>query len=225
MTQLPHQYEKDLQTRIGFFKEKMDKHLETQRLRSIVGVDVVLIPIINTKHFYLMAFNLKTHQTFVIDNMGTRGSFKFIYKGWPEKMRETFASYLALVDHPDLSKVNTSTLTRVDIPWASKSNHIDYGVFMMRHMETFKGCVTKEWFADCGLSDEVDARGKVIGKQKAELNDLRRKYVAKMLLNEINLTKEDFVQVMMEYDSLSADSKMGLENTTSSRIIERLKLC
>ncbi|XP_076910760.1 uncharacterized protein LOC143568495 [Bidens hawaiensis] len=71
---LPDQYENDLPTRIGFFKEKIEKHLEIQRLRSIVGVDVVLIPIINTKHFYLMAFNLKTPQTFVIDNMGTRGS-------------------------------------------------------------------------------------------------------------------------------------------------------
>ncbi|XP_076903121.1 uncharacterized protein LOC143558095 [Bidens hawaiensis] len=78
---LPDHYEKDVNTRISVFSVNMERMLRMQQLTSIHGVDLVLIPIIYVKHFYVMCFNLKMCHIHMIDNMGTRESFKSRYIG------------------------------------------------------------------------------------------------------------------------------------------------
>ncbi|GKC04098.1 hypothetical protein Tco_0995708 [Tanacetum coccineum] len=62
----------------------------------------------------------------------------------------------------------------------NRNNFVDCGVFMMRHMETYKGnrdC--------CGFSREAK-------EQIEELRDLRSKYAEKILFAAYNLVKNEF---------------------------------
>ncbi|GKE08118.1 hypothetical protein Tco_1411669, partial [Tanacetum coccineum] len=77
-------------------------------------------------------------------------------------------------------------------------NFIDYGVFAMSHMETYKG--EGHYGHICGLRTEGKA-------QNFLLNDLRYKYVSKMLLCEINMKKEEVKIETEAYKSLSIREK------------------
>ncbi|GKE04974.1 hypothetical protein Tco_1396992 [Tanacetum coccineum] len=76
-------------------------------------------------------------------------------------------------------------------------NFVDCGVFAMRHMKTYKG--EGHYGHICGLRTEGKAQNFI-------LNDLQCKYVAKMLLCEINMKKE--VEIETEaYKSISIGEK------------------
>ncbi|XP_076956910.1 uncharacterized protein LOC143632229 [Bidens hawaiensis] len=86
-------------------------------------------------------------------------------------------------------------------------------------METFKGGNTKQWAADCGLAEELDKRGRVLGKQKEQL-EVRRKYVAKILFSDVNVMREMLLEDMLEYHRLSATEKENLDKTAPKRIMD-----
>ncbi|KAL4580014.1 hypothetical protein LXL04_016187 [Taraxacum kok-saghyz] len=65
--------------------------------------------------------------------------------------------------------------------WMTKKNKVDCGVFVMRHMERYKGEKMDKW--DALLEMECDSL-------QEQLNKLRRKYVTKILLSDMNLVKE-----------------------------------
>nr|GME03143.1 zinc finger BED domain-containing protein RICESLEEPER 2-like [Ipomoea batatas] len=61
----------------------------------------------------------------------------------------------------------------MQMPWRDNLNHVDCGIYTMRHMETFRGQTFKTW--DCGL-----VRG------DAYLRNLRMVYMREILMAEIN---------------------------------------
>ena len=67
------------------------------------------------------------------------------------------------------------------LKWQTDSKVQNSGVVVMRHMETYMGESMDKY--ECGLSD--DAR-----KQISQLNKLRMKYLARILLHDSNLMKE-----------------------------------
>nr|GEZ86665.1 hypothetical protein [Tanacetum cinerariifolium] len=77
-------------------------------------------------------------------------------------------------------------------------NFMDCGVFAIRHMETYKG--EGHYSHICGLR----TKGKA---PKFLLNNLRYKYVSKMLLCEINMKKEEVEIETEAYKSLSIGEK------------------
>nr|GEW76072.1 ulp1 protease family, C-terminal catalytic domain-containing protein [Tanacetum cinerariifolium] len=85
----------------------------------------------------------------------------------------------AIVENADIR--DNITTDEVDEPTDDDfMANVDYGVFMMRHMETYKGngdC--------CGFSREAK-------EQIKEFRDLRRKYMEKILLADYNLVKNEF---------------------------------
>ncbi|KAL8239075.1 hypothetical protein R6Q59_015642 [Mikania micrantha] len=64
--------------------------------------------------------------------------------------------------------------------WRTQINKVDYGVFLMRHMETYRDCQL-DW--DCGVCKEEE---EVYNLQKLQLNDLIKKYVTKIILHDLN---------------------------------------
>ena len=94
------------------------------------------------------------------------------------------------------------------------SNFVDCGIFTMRHMETYRG--EGHYGHRCGLRTEGKA-------QKFLLNDLRSKYVAKILLCEINKKKEEVESETESYKSLSIGEKRRLSADASATIMERMK--
>ncbi|KAL8245085.1 hypothetical protein R6Q59_011343 [Mikania micrantha] len=91
--------------------------------------------------------------------------------------------YLIQTKHPSCRQIKKAKIHRLGMRWRTQFNHVDCGVFIMRHMETYRGNGLLYW--DCGLCNEDE----VNNAQKNQLNDLRRKYTTKIILHDINSRK------------------------------------
>ncbi|KAL8225645.1 hypothetical protein R6Q57_018202 [Mikania cordata] len=150
--------------RITSFTENMEICLKSAKLDSFIGVDMLLIPMLHACHYYVLCFNLKKAQFFVIDSIGTDVDFDIKYAKRPQIMQSTLCSYLVMTSHPIAFTLKTCKPKTLSMPWRTLNNSVDCGVFAMRHMETFKCTSVKEW--KCGLTSESD-------EQQKQLNDLR----------------------------------------------------
>ncbi|KAL8209496.1 hypothetical protein R6Q57_006228 [Mikania cordata] len=130
-------------------------------------------------------------------------------------MRDAFASYLDDVSHPNTKHIRESKINRFEMPWRTSHNGIDCGIFLMRHMETYMGEEKKEW--KCGFIPE-DLKG----QHQFQLDDLRRKYAAKILLNDVNEVKSYVVEDMKKYLDLPPTEKRKLQKNAKQRIYKRL---
>ncbi|KAJ0605160.1 hypothetical protein HanHA300_Chr02g0059871 [Helianthus annuus] len=109
---------------------------------------------------------------------------------------------------------------RLEMPWRTKHNVIDCGIFLMRHMETYKGVTGNAW--ECGFSNECTDAGEITYRQRKEIDDLRHKYIAKLLLSDAN-TYRSFVEAgVARYKKLSDDEKKRLEAAAFDAIMGRL---
>lgn len=93
---------------------------------------------------------------------------------------------------------------RVEMSWRTKDNHTDCGIFMMRHMETYVGCA-KNW--KCGFKNEGT-------EQQSQIEDLRKKYLAKILKAEINTQRSSVMKELAFFRRLGTKDKF-VENKLS----------
>nr|GMD81212.1 uncharacterized protein LOC109162486 [Ipomoea batatas] len=84
-----------------------------------------------------------------------------------------------------------------DVPTTLRDNNnkVDYGVFAMRHMETYMGKGTRGW--DCGLEKE----------NKEQLNNTRVKYLAETVNSPINEFREDCMKDSRQFEKASKAKK------------------
>ncbi|KAL4554554.1 hypothetical protein LXL04_039386 [Taraxacum kok-saghyz] len=124
----------------------------------------------------------------VIDNSGVDVPMDAKYGTVPIDMVDFFTRYLKTRKHPKANKFKHVIPYRFFMSWMTKKNKVDCGVFVMRHMETYKGEKMEKW--DASLEMECDSL-------QEQLNKLRWKYVTKMLLSDMNLLK-DYVEGKMD---------------------------
>lgn len=129
--------------------------------------------------------------------------------------KEAFVGYLDSISHPKAKKMKQTVIDRLKMDWRTKNNAIDCGLFTMRHMETFMGEQAADW--KCGFGREE------YGEQHVQLEDLRRKYTAKILLHDINENQEIVTKAVKTYNELTAADKRKFQRTAKHRIEERLK--
>jgi len=87
------------------------------------------------------------------------------------------------------------TPTRLRMSWRDNNNKVDYGVFAMRHMETYMGKGTRGW--DFGLEKE----------NKEQLNNTRVKYLAETVNSPINEFREDCMKDSRQFEKASKAKK------------------
>ncbi|KAK9078396.1 hypothetical protein SSX86_002453 [Deinandra increscens subsp. villosa] len=199
--------------RIKEFTANMETVLYVDELLTVNGLDMVFIPIAFDDHNYVLCFNLKKARIDLLDHSGDGEGYWKKYKGWPEMMRHAFAGYLKKTNHPRANEMNRWPINRMLMSWRTKNNHIDCGVFIMRHMETFEGTELREW--KFVLSNEGP-------DQTRELEDLRIKYVTKILLHEINTYKKHVTTGLQEYLNINADKRKLMREGAIARIGNRL---
>lgn len=119
---------------------------------------------------------------------------------------------LRQIDDDRTKRFSKAKPEREALKWRTTGNFIDCGVFVMRHMETYMGENIKKW--DCGLAEEG-------ATQKAQLDNLRYKYVAKMLLSNVNKQKELVVREMNEFAKMPADRQKQLIEEAKATFEER----
>ncbi|KAL4567479.1 hypothetical protein LXL04_023064 [Taraxacum kok-saghyz] len=159
----------------------MNQHLEKYRdFGDIRESHLVFFPVLKSEHFYLIVFNIKRIECVIIGNSGVDVPMEAKYGTVPTDMVDFFTSYLTTKKHPKAKKFKHVSPFRFLMSWMTKKNKVDCGVFLMRHMETYKGEKMDKW--DASLEMECDSLQK-------QLNELRRKYVTKILLSDMNLVK------------------------------------
>ncbi|KAL8209649.1 hypothetical protein R6Q57_006381 [Mikania cordata] len=82
---------------------------------------------------------------------------------------------------------------------------------------TYKGQPINEWTNDCSLNEEVEPYVKV------QLNDLRIKYLSKLLLSYINLLHDNVMSQLEEFEKIDISEREKLKKSVEKRIIERIK--
>lgn len=97
--------------------------------------------------------------------------------------------------------------------WKTRGNSNDCGIFLMRHMETYKGGPLAQW--KCGFKMESV-------EQILQLRNLRRRYSMKILLSEVNLMKNEVQQLLVEYQKLSANDSRVMYHEGIINIAARL---
>ncbi|KAL8228199.1 hypothetical protein R6Q57_015783 [Mikania cordata] len=96
-----------------------------------------------------MCFNLKIQKlpkVILIDNSAFDDN-DAKYLGRPKHLKNEFATYLESISHKEAEDVKISKIVRFKMPRRTLHNHVDWGVFLMRHMETYLDNDEKEWDA------------------------------------------------------------------------------
>nr|GEY06334.1 hypothetical protein [Tanacetum cinerariifolium] len=182
------------EVRYNLFTDYMRKSIvKDKRWKEFKDVGLVFIPVSNDEHQFLEVFNLKTPYVCVLDSKkGEKVETKKYTKHDKKDSRiendslasilhADFGRYLASVGHTKGSDILTGGLKYLKMKCQTNSKDANCGVFVMRHMETYMGNTNKKF--DCGL--DVEGR-----KQTGQINKLRMKYAAKILLSECNIRIE-----------------------------------
>ncbi|PWA93030.1 hypothetical protein CTI12_AA075780 [Artemisia annua] len=160
------------------------------RSSILKGIDLVFIPVCNDQHQFLVCFNLKKPAVSVIDNKKNEKKNAPRKRIKTEKMEDmrvasmlhtNFGQYMLARFHAKAKSIINADLERGKFNWQTDEREKDSGVFLMRHMETYKGTGMGKW--NCGLDADVK-------KQLTQLGRLRKKYAARILLSDCNIHKE-----------------------------------
>ncbi|KAL1802824.1 hypothetical protein ACET3Z_031471 [Daucus carota] len=163
------------------FASGMDKILQTFSIKKVEDVEMVCFPINKYEHYYLVCYGIKTMGYFVIDNIKREAQPKMYYSRVLEVLHSHFCNYISRNENPNLgSRVRKMKPRFVRMPWQTTDNYTDCGIFLMRHMETFKGDI-KNWNTD--LTEEGPTQDKQITR-------LRFKYNTTILSSHLNELKE-----------------------------------
>ncbi|WOH14890.1 hypothetical protein DCAR_0934418 [Daucus carota subsp. sativus] len=112
----------------------------------------VFFPITKSEHFYLICYDIRNQGHFIIDNIKREGNPKQYYMRVPDILHSHFCNYIQIKGNIPLSRrIRKFKRTYLTMPWQTSWNSTDCGIFVMRHMETFKGD-PKKW--DSGLAEE-----------------------------------------------------------------------
>ncbi|MFS7937671.1 putative papain-like cysteine peptidase superfamily [Helianthus anomalus] len=213
-------YNKSAKTRSKTFAENMEPVLISADVKKIPDKSLVFVPVLHADHFYCVCFNLRDMKVEVLDNSAKDVSMKDKYNERPEKLRDALSVYLENIGHPVGGVIGQVEPVRLEMPWRTKHNVIDCGVFLMRHMETYKGVDGNGW--ECGFSNECTDAGEITYKHRKEIDDLRHKYIVKMLLSDADTYKSFVESDVAKYKKLSAGEKKRLHAATFDAIKERL---
>ncbi|KAI3742531.1 hypothetical protein L1987_60216 [Smallanthus sonchifolius] len=150
------------ETIIEIFRENLFHIIGCQSdLLPLATFDLVFFPVIDNGHYYLICFDIKTPSIVVIDNInhqkptteieGGVGPMEERRTDIPTRYRDIFGKYLEIVGNPKSSKIQSAEPLRLSFKWSTSENSNDCGIFLMRHMECYKG-ISKQW--DCGFEPE-----------------------------------------------------------------------
>ncbi|MFS7994706.1 putative papain-like cysteine peptidase superfamily [Helianthus anomalus] len=184
---------KALTTITSHLKEEVECDNELLKLRDF---NIIIVSMIGKKkHFYLICFDLDNAMVDVIDNMHDSLAFYKMtsetnvrYLGSPCKVKHYIVGYFKDVGQPTASRMVNENVTRKRLGWETTDNFKDYGVFVMRHMELYKGSAIS---FECGFSTNKDI-------QKMQLKNLRMKIATKLLFSDANVYKGTVMELAKE---------------------------
>ncbi|KAL8247695.1 hypothetical protein R6Q59_008911 [Mikania micrantha] len=195
------------------FETNVNVALVGSQFNSINQINLLIIPVLQTNHYYLVCFNLKNPAVEIVDNI--RGRLHARCAGNVRKVQKIVSLYLEKESPALHKKIVNLKPKKLEMPWQTEKNFVDCGIFAMRHMETYMGKEIKEWKEDCAILEESS------GKQNEQLLDLRYKYLSKILLSDINILHDEVTKEVKKFEGLDEEVKRKMRRTACKRIQKR----
>ncbi|XP_019176284.1 PREDICTED: uncharacterized protein LOC109171666 [Ipomoea nil] len=178
----------DGDVRFGRFKAK---YLEDKTIVADVmwhKILYFLFPIVASNHYYLMSISPLMERYDIIDNSSVTVKKENKYGYVIANLQKFFSKFLFdMKTTYKAEKVQKLKSKIMKMPWRDAQNKMDCGIFLMRHLETFRGQTQAEW--QCGLHKN----------NKDQLNKLRVRYLAAMIMSDVNEHKERNIQQAAEF--------------------------
>ncbi|KAK9070516.1 hypothetical protein SSX86_010918 [Deinandra increscens subsp. villosa] len=190
-----HDFSTDVKEKVESFSANLADYLDRIKINQhLKGVDLLLLPVEDSDSFYLMVFDLTNPSILVIDSFHSKkplvrlvDSSDYYHKDSAYKMKSLVCAYLQSRSHQMTQRFKSMKISRVPIDWATSSYSIQNRIFLMRHMEKYYG---QNKFFQCNFSKH--------GSQKnSQLNKLRNKYAAAIMLSEINILLPKIKSLLM----------------------------
>ncbi|GJV17991.1 ulp1 protease family, C-terminal catalytic domain-containing protein [Tanacetum coccineum] len=196
------------------FNENMELVLGSSQYKRLDAVELVLFLIISGSHFFVICMNLKYNRVEYLDNIFSTKTDPYARYGFlATQMVALFEDYLLHVNHPRYRQMSVSAEHRIlTLGCRTTNNSIDCGVFVMRHMETYRG--EGDRGDRCCLKEEGTG-------QQGQINELRYKYVAKILLADCNKAKSKFEQETHAFKTLPVEENKRLKAEAFEKIKQR----
>ncbi|CAH9101728.1 unnamed protein product [Cuscuta europaea] len=160
---------------------------EVDKQGNLKDYDMVLFPVHKSQHYYIYCFYTNKNIIDVIDNRILEDGleFKDKYEESFNQLVEGFKKYCNKIKHP-AGRMATWNPRILNMPWRYNGNYVDCGIFVMRHLETYRGQGDK-W--DSGFPSASKAAG--IKAQKQTLKKLRLVYAAEIISSKFNMEREN----------------------------------
>ena len=126
--------------------------------------------------------------------------------------KEALCNYMMVNEHPMTPKMVSKKPVRVQMEWRTSQNKIDCGVFTMRHMETFMSTYRRKWVTD--FQKEGAA-------QQVQIDDLRYKYLSKILLSDANKNKNLIDRLAREFHQKEYSEKAKYKKNLFQTLVKR----
>ncbi|CAH9114117.1 unnamed protein product [Cuscuta epithymum] len=149
-----------------------------------------MFPIVQPRHCYLICCDMKSSSVDIIDSAGDRVSIDNKYGKMPLIVRDMLVTFMKEcgLENKTTRAMAKAKPKRLNMDWREAKSVFNYGIYTMRHMETYKGRGGRDW--DCGLKP---------GETK-QLTVLRHRYCHKIVTSMINELKDTNRLPTHEYD-------------------------
>ncbi|CAI9284775.1 unnamed protein product [Lactuca saligna] len=196
------------------FKENVFHCLgESKERRNLKGIDLVFFPACANSHYFVFVFYFKNRKAVILDNILYRSSKK-PYPHLTQNLKYMFGRYLQDIKHfMAFSVMYEMEFVDQYMTLKTRGNSNDCGIFLMRHMETYKGGPLAQWRFGFKMESV---------KQILRLRNLRRRYSMKILLSEVNLMKNEVEQLLVDYQKLSSNDRRVIYHEGIINIAARL---
>nr|KAJ0192361.1 hypothetical protein LSAT_V11C800426010 [Lactuca sativa] len=197
--------------------QRKDKFIENLLLSikdmdaSLRYVGLLFLPVVRSFHIFLFVINLQCPEFVIIDNSKVDNHIDERYGQLPQIIY--IVDYLKSQNHPKTEMFSHVMPYRLEMPWRTINNHIDCGVFTMRHMETYMGGSMNEF--KVGFKNESSA-------QDDQLVKLRTKYLYKIITHEYIVQKDYVLQKVDEFHKIPSRQRSELLAIAKEKIHTRL---
>ncbi|KAL8214798.1 hypothetical protein R6Q57_004247 [Mikania cordata] len=117
------------------FETNINVALLGSQFNSINQINLLIIPLLQTNHLYLVCFNFKNPSIKIVDNI--RGRLHAICAANVKKQK-IVTLYLEKESPALHKKIVNLKPKKLEMPWQTEKNFVDCGIFALRHMETYK---------------------------------------------------------------------------------------
>ncbi|XP_019167566.1 PREDICTED: uncharacterized protein LOC109163267 [Ipomoea nil] len=147
-----------LQKRKENFNERLQYEISKFGNLDVNDADLIFFPVLRHEHYFIVYINTISKSVEIIENKMLPKDVTEAdkYEDCPSLLMTALKEYLTAEKSPLLRKIQKLPVSYLAIPWKELDNVIDCGIYVMRHMESYKGNV-QDWDSGFKIGTCVNA--------------------------------------------------------------------